>query len=44
MLDYLLMFEDAENRFPGFGTEIQGVYREVDPTGRVTFFTYVVRE
>ena len=44
MLEYLLMFEAAENRFPGFGTEIQGVYREVDATGRVTFFTYVVRE
>jgi ornithine decarboxylase len=44
MLDYLLMFEAAENRFPGLGTEIQGVYREVDAAGRVTFFTYVVRE
>jgi ornithine decarboxylase len=44
MLDYLRMFEEAENRFPGFGTEIQGVYREVDATGRVTFYTYVVRE
>jgi ornithine decarboxylase len=44
MLGYLSMFEEAENRFPGFGTEIQGVYREVDATGRVTFYTYVATE
>jgi ornithine decarboxylase len=44
MLAYLLMFETAENRFPGLGTEIQGVYRETDAAGRVTFYTYVVRE
>jgi ornithine decarboxylase len=44
MLGYLLMFEEAENRFPGFGTEIQGVYRETDAAGRVTFYTYVARE
>jgi ornithine decarboxylase len=44
MLEYLLMFEAAENRFPGMGTEIQGVYRETDAGGRVTFYTYVVRE
>jgi ornithine decarboxylase len=44
MLAYLLMFEEAENRFPGLGTEIQGVYREVGASGRVTFYTYVVQE
>jgi ornithine decarboxylase len=44
MIDYLLMFEEAENRFPGFGTEIQGVYRETEANGRVRFYTYVVRE
>ncbi len=44
MLEYLLMFEAAENRFPGLGTEIQGVYREIATNGRVTFYTYVVRE
>jgi ornithine decarboxylase len=44
MLGYLRMFEEAENRFPGFGTEIQGVYRETDAAGRITFYTYVARE
>jgi ornithine decarboxylase len=44
MIDYLLMFEEAENRFPGLGTEIQGVYREIEPNGRVRFHTYVVQE
>jgi ornithine decarboxylase len=44
MIDYLLMFEAAENRFPGLGTEIQGVYRETEADGRVRFHTYVVRE
>ncbi len=44
MLEYLLAFEAAENWFPGPGTEIQGVYREVDAAGRVTFCMYVVRE
>jgi ornithine decarboxylase len=44
MIDYLRMFEEAENLFPGFGTEIQGVYRETEPGGRVRFYTYVVQE
>jgi ornithine decarboxylase len=44
MIDYLRMFEEAENRFPGFGTEIQGVYRETEASGRVRFYTYVVQE
>ncbi|MEJ1976582.1 MAG: hypothetical protein WDN49_11255 [Acetobacteraceae bacterium] len=44
MIDYLRMFEAAENRFPGLGTEIQGVYRETGPDGRIRFHTYVVRE
>ena len=44
MLDYLLAFEAAENRFPGLGTEIQGVYRQAEPGGRVRYYTYVVRE
>jgi arginine/lysine/ornithine decarboxylase len=41
---YLKMFERASNLFPGFDTEIQGVYREVNGTGAVRFYTYVVRE
>jgi ornithine decarboxylase/arginine decarboxylase len=44
MTDYLLAFERAENMFPGLGTEIQGVYREVAGDGAVRFHTYVVRE
>ncbi len=44
MIDYLLAFEASENRFPGLSTEIQGVYRETEPDGRIRFYTYVVRE
>ncbi|GJE01441.1 Orn/Lys/Arg decarboxylase N-terminal domain-containing protein [Methylobacterium isbiliense] len=44
MLDYLTMFEASANLFPGFEAEIQGVYREVGPDGRVRFHTYVARE
>ncbi|MGA2895307.1 MAG: Orn/Lys/Arg decarboxylase N-terminal domain-containing protein [Xanthobacteraceae bacterium] len=44
MIDYLKVFERASNLFPGFETEIQGVYRETDDAGGVRFHTYVVRE
>ncbi|WP_102223709.1 Orn/Lys/Arg family decarboxylase [Acidimangrovimonas sediminis] len=44
MIDYLKMFEEAANLFPGFENEIQGVYRETGEDGRVRLFTYVVRE
>jgi ornithine decarboxylase len=44
MVDYLLTFEEGANRFPGFEAEIQGLYREIEPDGRVRFYTYVVRE
>ncbi len=44
MIDYLLSFERAENEFPGLGTEIQGVYREIQADGRIRFHTYVVKE
>ena len=44
MIDYLLMFEQAANLFPGFETEIQGVYREKEPDGSIRFYTYVVQE
>ena len=30
--------------FPGLEAEIQGLYREVDGTGAIRFYTYVVRE
>jgi ornithine decarboxylase len=44
MIDYLKMFERSSNLFPGFDTEVQGVYREADASGAVRFYTYVVRE
>lgn len=43
MLDYLKMFEEASNRFPGFENEIQGVYREKAADGRIRLFTYVLQ-
>ena len=44
MIDYLLMFERTANLFPGFESEVQGVYREKQPNGSVRFYTYVARE
>ena len=44
MVDYLKAFERAANLFPGFESEIQGLYREVDASGAIRFMTYVVRE
>ena len=44
MIDYLKMFERSSNLFPGFDTEIQGLYREADASGAIRFYTYVVRE
>jgi ornithine decarboxylase/arginine decarboxylase len=44
MIDYLKTFERSANVFPGFEAEIQGLYREIDASGVIRFFTYVVRE
>jgi ornithine decarboxylase/arginine decarboxylase len=44
MIDYLKTFERAANLFPGFESEIQGLYREVDEKGAIRFMTYVVKE
>ena len=44
MIEYLRVFERSANAFPGFDTEIQGLYREVDQTDSIRFYTYVVRE
>jgi ornithine decarboxylase len=44
MLDYLKMFEQSANLFPGFEAEVQGLYREVEPDGSVRFYTYVMQE
>ena len=43
MIAYLQAFERAANLFPGFDTEVQGLYREVRD-GAMRFHTYVVRE
>ena len=44
MLDYLKLFERGATLFPGFETEIQGLYREPEADGTVRFYTYVVHE
>jgi arginine/lysine/ornithine decarboxylase len=44
MIGYLKMFETCFNTFPGFEVEIQGVYKEIDASGRVRLHTYVVSE
>ncbi len=44
MIAYLKAFEGVANRFPGFETEIQGLFREQQVDGTVRLFTYVVRE
>ena len=44
MIDYLLAFQNSANKFPGFESEIQGIYREIDNYGKVVFYTYVVKE
>ena len=44
MLEYLKAFQRASNLFPGFDSEIQGLYRDVDASGAIRFMTYVVRE
>jgi ornithine decarboxylase len=44
MLDYLLVFERAANRFPGFDNEVQGVDCRVDRNGSIRLFTFVLKE
>ncbi len=44
MIDYLKMFERAFNAFPGFDVEIQGLYKELDESGRIRLHTYVCAE
>ncbi|HXI06959.1 MAG: Orn/Lys/Arg decarboxylase N-terminal domain-containing protein [Bradyrhizobium sp.] len=44
MIDYLKMFEACFNFFPGFDVEVQGLYKETDPSGRIRLHTYVVSE
>jgi len=44
MIAYLKLFEESYAHFPGFANEIQGVFPEEDPDGRVRLFTYVIKE
>ncbi len=44
MIEYLQVFQEGANRFPGFDNEIQGLYRETELDGSVRFYTYVTRE
>jgi ornithine decarboxylase len=43
MIEYLKVFERASNLFPGFESEVQGLYRETKD-GVMRFYTYVIRE
>ena len=44
MLDYLAVFEQAANRFPGFESEIQGVYRRTESDGSIRLYTFVLKD
>lgn len=44
LLAYLRMVAEGSNLFPGFETEIQGIYREASEDGRVRLFSYVLQE
>jgi len=44
MLDYLMVFERAANRFPGFESEVQGVYRRTEADGSVKLYTFVLKD
>ena len=41
---YLRMFEESDNLFPGFESEMQGVFTRRGDDGRIRYFTYVVRD
>ena len=43
MIEYLKVFEQGSNLFPGFETEIQGLYREKQADGSIRIFTYVTK-
>ena len=44
MLDYLMMFERAANQFPGFESEVQGVYRRTEADGSIRLYTFVLKD
>jgi ornithine decarboxylase len=41
---YLRLFEENDNLFPGFQSEMQGVFPRREADGRLRYYTYVVRE
>jgi ornithine decarboxylase len=41
---YLRLFEENDNLFPGFGTEMEGVFVRRDDAGLRRYHTYVVKE
>ena len=41
---YLRLFEESDNLFPGFESEMQGVFPRRGDDGQIRYFTYVVRE
>jgi ornithine decarboxylase len=41
---YLRLFEESDNRFPGFESEMQGIFPRREADGRLRYYTYVVRE
>ena len=43
MIDFLKIFEENDNRFPGFEYEMQGIFR-VEKDGRRVYHTYCIRE
>ena len=43
LIDFLKIFEENDNRFPGFEYEMQGIFR-VEKDGRRVYHTYCIRE
>jgi ornithine decarboxylase len=41
---YLRLFEESDNLFPGFESEMQGIFPRRDENGRLRYYTYVVKE
>jgi arginine/lysine/ornithine decarboxylase len=41
---YLRLFEESDNQFPGFETEMQGIFPRREEDGSLRYFTYVVEE
>jgi hypothetical protein len=40
----LPLFEEGDNRFPGFESEMRGVFPRVGADGQIDYFTYLVPE